>query len=253
MQDRYAGDIGDFAKFAVLRGLLGDTQFRLGLVWFLTAQATDPAGDGRHISYLHRSQDNDSLYRVGDPNLFDALGELVASGVRKVAAYPALNILPSDTIFYEDLLKFDEGSPPAARVRQREAWLQQAVSETASCHVVMFDPDNGLEVRSTKKHSIRGPKYVFFDELMPYVDRSQTIIVYQHANRSGTFKEQVLRRLVQLQSQMEPAAEPFAIIWRSISIRAFLVIPAEAHAADLRVRAKNLLAGPLGQHLEFCE
>ncbi len=253
MQDRYAGDIGDFAKFAVLRGLLHDTQLRLGLVWFLTAQATDPAGDGRHIRYLERSQSNDSLYRVGDRELFDALGELVSSGVRKVAAYPALNILPSDTIYYEDLLTFDERSTPAARVSHRDAWLQQAVSETASCHVVMFDPDNGLEVVSTKRHSIRGPKYVFFDELMPYVDRNQTIIVYQHANRSGTFEEQVSKRLVQLRTQMEPAAEPFAIIWRTISTRAFLVIPAESHAAELRARAKSLLAGPLGQHLELYE
>src|SRR3984885_6915053 len=53
MQNKYAGDIGDYVKFAILRTL--SPERRVGVAWWLFP-ASGPAGDGRHISYLKTPQ-----------------------------------------------------------------------------------------------------------------------------------------------------------------------------------------------------
>ena len=54
MQDRYAGDLGDFLKFGLLRWLAppgGPASPQLGVVWYLTANEKHN-GDGKYITYL---------------------------------------------------------------------------------------------------------------------------------------------------------------------------------------------------------
>ena len=66
MQDDYVGDIGDFAKYGLLRALtLGK---RLGVAWYRNHTAGAP-GDGRHREYLDRPDE----FRALDSDLFDAL------------------------------------------------------------------------------------------------------------------------------------------------------------------------------------
>ena len=250
MQDRYAGDIGDFAKFAVLRGLVGDSGLRLGLVWYLTSQRGDPAGDGRHTQYLDRNTRNEAVYRSCDPELYDCLADIVNGGKRSVAAFPTTTILPPDTVYFDAPLEFDLAASRSERAAIRTQWVRAAANETASCDVVMFDPDNGLEVRSAAKYTARGPKYVFFDELARYVARGQTVIVYQHANRSRRMIEQVSARLRELRQRLPLTAEPFGLVWRSVSSRAFLVAPAIKHENVIIERTKLLISGLLGRHLD---
>src|SRR5690348_3816657 len=53
MQDRYVGDVGDFAKYGLLRrltGRAGERKVRLGVVWCLFPDEAHN-NDGRHISY----------------------------------------------------------------------------------------------------------------------------------------------------------------------------------------------------------
>ena len=52
MQDRYAGDVGDFVKLGLLRAL--SPERRLGVAWYRFPDE-DHNGDGRHISYLEQS------------------------------------------------------------------------------------------------------------------------------------------------------------------------------------------------------
>src|SRR6266851_6371289 len=54
MQNRYVGDVGDFAKYALLRRLVGrptEEALRLGVVWCLFPDESHN-NDGRHVSYL---------------------------------------------------------------------------------------------------------------------------------------------------------------------------------------------------------
>jgi hypothetical protein len=59
MQNRYAGDVGDFMKFGLLRHLAappeaGGAGLSVGLNWYL-APDEDHNADGKHIAYLDPS------------------------------------------------------------------------------------------------------------------------------------------------------------------------------------------------------
>jgi hypothetical protein len=94
MQNRYAGDIGDFVKLGILRAL--SPGYRLGVAWLFPDE--EHKKDGRHICYL----DQPLQWRHFDPQLFDALGEIVSSSQRDVRALEAANIL-AYAIFFNDV------------------------------------------------------------------------------------------------------------------------------------------------------
>lgn len=66
MQDKYAGDVGDYVKLALLRSLSEDR--KLGVTWYLYPDERDKK-DGKHTGYLKEP----SKWRHLDPDLFDAL------------------------------------------------------------------------------------------------------------------------------------------------------------------------------------
>src|SRR5512140_547619 len=90
MQDRYAGDVGDFGKFAVLRALATDRA--LGVCWYRCSGAGEANNDGRHVAYL----DQPERYRALDPGAFDAMANVVRSE-RSLGALEACGLLPGAT------------------------------------------------------------------------------------------------------------------------------------------------------------
>jgi len=69
MQDRYAGDVGDFGKFGMLR-CIENTGLRVGVNWYLVGDESHN-NDGKHIGYLE-----DDKYRGCD----DAGGTALSVG-----------------------------------------------------------------------------------------------------------------------------------------------------------------------------
>ncbi len=52
MQDRYAGDAGDFGKLGMLRQIAG-AGLKVGINWYRTYKPQEHVkGDGKHIGYL---------------------------------------------------------------------------------------------------------------------------------------------------------------------------------------------------------
>lgn len=66
MQNRYVGDIGDFAKYSFLNAL--SVGKKVGIAWYLYPDECHNA-DGKHITYL--SEPN--LWRNKDMLVFDGL------------------------------------------------------------------------------------------------------------------------------------------------------------------------------------
>lgn len=120
VQNRYAGDIGDYLKLAILRAL--SRGYRLGIAWWLYPDESHN-GDGRHIGYLS----DPGRWRHFDPDLFDALAAIVASCQRDVQALETANILPG-AIFANEVIP--RGGKIAGRQRARCDWFE-SVRRTA--------------------------------------------------------------------------------------------------------------------------
>lgn len=146
-------------------------------------------------------------YRPTDPELYDKLKQLVADGDRSVQAVRKRNLLPPDTHFYEEPLTLShlpKGTTEAiaARHAHRQKWLAGALKATEGCALVFFDPDNGLEVQSVRTHHDKGPKFTFYDELKPFWDRGQSLVIYQHKNMHESAEAQITSRTQELQDRL---------------------------------------------------
>jgi len=237
------GDVGDFGKYGLLRALCAD-ELSLGVVWYLVPDE-EGTGDGGHIQYLEPTPQNLRRFRDCDPPLYDTLGEIVRSGRRSVRAVRERGVLPEGTAFCEEILSF-VGMPftgAAARERRldhRRAWVQGALEAVDGCDIVFADPDNGLEPRGLPRHRKKGPKFAYYDELAPYLERGQSLVIYQTRNRT-TLESQMQERLSEVNERL---GKSFALFHRPYAGRSFFVVPSEAHRETLRNRAWRLAQHP---------
>jgi hypothetical protein len=177
MQDRYAGDAGDFSKLGLLRALAPGATGAVGIVWYRVPDESHNA-DGKHVGYLKQPQ----TFRRCDPELFDALGPVVHGGARNVADLAA-RCVPG-------WVSVEEHVPAGAA---RKAWLARAVAAVEGCRLVCLDPDNGLAPPSVGPGARTAPKFVFEHEFAAFAATGATVVVYQHLHRIGNAETQALR------------------------------------------------------------
>lgn len=247
MQNRYVGDIGDFGKYHLLKSLCAGndnaSELSLGVVWYRVPDENHN-DDGKHIRYLEQTTSNLARFRSGNPALYDSLSEIIKAGKRDVSIIKEFNVLPKNTAFYATPLSY-EGMPnnsPAARndrIGYRKRWSSKALEATLGCDVVFVDPDNGLEVRSVKSHQKTGPKYTFFEELVPFVNRGQSLVIYHHLCRSGPAEVQVKERLDQLKEKLG-VDNIFALLYKRGTLRVFFIVPSSEHIELLKARGIRL-------------
>ena len=171
MQDRYAGDVGDFGKFALLRALCGGRS--LGVCWYRTDAAEEKNNDGRHLDYLRKSDRFEYL----DPEVFNGLKRFVESfrvdpRRRSVAHLEKLGLLPDRARFHKALCPTG-----AANSDQRRAWATGMTEAMDGAQLIFLDPDNGLETASPNHKS------VLFSELKSLRSPSRALLFYQHQTR----------------------------------------------------------------------
>ena len=200
MRDEFVGDIGDYGKYGLLRVLNRASAFRLGIVWMRTNTVATPSSR-KPFDYLARPVNGDGLLSACDPELYGILKSLVGAGRQTIANLEASHALPAGTTYFGDLLDF--GGMPAVgkkaaddRLLFRKEWFRSALNALQATELIFFDPDNGLEIPSVKRHRADGPKYVWYDELEPFFARGKSLIVYQHADRDRSGVEGVTKRRV---------------------------------------------------------
>jgi hypothetical protein len=243
MQDRYSGDVGDFAKFGLLRAL--GERMRVGLQYYLVPDESHNA-DGRHVDYLRHGE-----FRACDAALCEALERVVRSGNRIAAALRGA--MPAGTRFFESKLTF-AGVPARDRERLRRDWVSDGLQALADCELVCADPDNGLEISSARRCDPKGPKFAFYDELAHFLDRGQSLVVYQHVTREkGGASAQAQRRFREIARRLPHGDGAFALRFNRYSARLFFVVPAPAHANRLRQRARAMMLGPWRRCFELLE
>ena len=103
MQNRYVGDIGDYAKYSLLRAL--SRGCKLGVAWYLFPD--EDSGDGGHVGYLLRPD----KWCEPDPVKFYVLRKIVGPAfdlihnqqVRSVAAIEQSGLLGTSTGVWRDV------------------------------------------------------------------------------------------------------------------------------------------------------
>ena len=243
MQNRYVGDIGDFGKYALLRALVAD-DLSLGIVWCLNS-LEEGNSDGRLTQYLYNN-------RFGlaecDPLVFQTLKGVVERE-RTVRAIQESGIFPKSSFFDEEIMPGTLASRRPGvfeeRVRYRHSWHTGALNKTKEADLVFFDPDNGLNADPGKKRTKRAAKYIFIDEIVPFLLRGQSVIVYQHQTRQGALDAQVtkLRGLV---AKLAGIHHTFVVTYHRQQVRIYIILASRKHGQKLAKRKKGLLGGPLG-------
>lgn len=261
MQDRYAGDVGDFGKYGLLRHLLGrqpEGRMRIGVAWYLVPCETHNQ-DGKHLGYLR----DDGKFRPCDPELFDSLqglfGHVLSGGEgtpRTVAAIETNSILPNDPLFFSVPLSYEAGMPVQERLEVRRRWLDLALDSLAEADIVFLDPDNGIECSSVGRAAFKGPKYVFWDEIAKFgsASRGQSLVVYHHTNRRKATSEdvdssyeQVGELLGEFRKRL-PHLTTSAVLYTRGTRRAFFVAANEGHLDSLATGLDRLFETPWREH-----
>jgi hypothetical protein len=259
MRDNYVGDIGDFVKYGLLRALCASSgqenvpQLTLGVIWYLFPDL-EKNNDGQFLHYLKPHKK--SHYHACDPLLYESLERIILEDARSVGSIQERDILPSSTAFYEAPLTFTnmpKGTPQAIQKRMdyRKQWLQQAIETVKGYDIVFVDPDNGLEIDSVKRHENQGPKFVYFDELIPFVECQQTLVIYQHKNRSATVEEQIQKRMTQLQDKLGFSREIHAIYFKTSGGRIFFILPSSFHQQAIENRLITMADSEWGKHFMY--
>lgn len=186
------------------------------------ATSDDGGTDGRRRKYLEQP----AKYRNIDSSLFDQLGRLLDLPNPGMAAIENSRILEG-AVFHSDLLRDSLDS--------REAYFRRLYDSTPSNSLIFFDPDNGLEIKSTPKGRKNCSKFLFLDELQASADEDRTVIVYQHFGRvqRNPYTEAQLGRV----ESVLPGRRLFALAGSHI---AFLVAATPEHATALSQAAGHL-------------
>ena len=171
MQDRYAGDVGDYGKIGLLKCLQAHG-FTIGVNWYrVPVMDSEKKNDG-----TYKQQDGKYLVppqiRECDPQLADILTNIAQSKNRSVAEIQKADLVPG-AIYFDDFLTLE----------CRHEWHEKALKRFKDADLVFMDPDNGLLVKSVGKSSARSIKYVFYEEVKDFIDAGKSVLVYNHRCR----------------------------------------------------------------------
>ena len=239
MRHNFVNDIGDYAKYALLRALSAskDDAIQLGVIWYLTEHA-ERNGGGRKRQHLSR-HGWDRL----DPELLATMrrieGTIQHPSELHVSMIERSGILPHGTAYFSEAMPRPTGMA-WQRVTERTAWFERAQKAVADRDLIFLDPDNGLEVRSVPLTSPMAGKYATVQEITALLRTGAGVVLYQHGSRTSwpQQRQQVCARIT--------AAADRPVTIRSLrfgafGVRAFFCITASPRTTDAVTRGFDLL------------
>ncbi|MBI1803167.1 MAG: hypothetical protein HY033_12095 [Ignavibacteriae bacterium] len=242
MQDKYAGDVGDFGKFVLLRQLsqISSRQVRLAINWYRTDKVEQGSGDGRYTSYLDPSYSKSTKFSECDTTLFGILKRVVNNS-RSIHALEQSGILPSRTTFFSKPLPF-QAVHPSQRAVDRESWFRQSLSVFQTVDVGFLDPDNGIQTPKVKSTQTRSIKYALLNEIQTYLQACQLLIVYNHRDRTPS--DRYVQRFTQIRDHIDPSAQIKILRFKRFSVRDYVFFYKRSFAGEVHTLFRTLAAAP---------
>ncbi len=228
MQDRYAGDIGDFGKFGMLRALASEG-LSIGVNWYKFGTPT------RELAV------NDGMKLI--PAELASCDQVLADTLRAISINPSRSIKALEAAELVPGARYYSSTVP---VEGRLEWHERALSTLGGIDLVFLDPDNGLLVKSVGKRSAKSPKYTFYEEVTDYVARGQSVVVYNHRSRKkrGVYFNEIHDKLL---AAVPQAYRISAITFPKGSVRDYFAVSAcPEHEARIAAAFKSLFKGKWG-------
>ena len=228
MQDRYAGDIGDFGKLILLNLLstLGKHIGSLGVNWYYVKTELRPSSDGSHIGYLEPSHRRAEQFKACSPTLYDTLGRIVRSGHRSIHHLEQAGVLPPGTKTYGEALP-QQSFSSSNRMEKRMEWFQKSLASLLGSSIVFLDPDNGIQTPSLARREPRSVKYAFVDEIGTYHSSGATVITYNHRDRSPRAIYEA--KIGQLRRLSAHGSLLVVVRFKRISVRDYVILARPEH------------------------
>lgn len=214
MQDRYAGDIGDFGKIGLLKALQAQG-LSIGVNWYLV----EPMDTERKSDGTYKQEDGKYLIpeklQVCDTLLAEKLTKIAKSDHRSIRSLEQGNFILNARYYSEPV-----------SVAGREEWHKKALDLLNDLDIVFVDPDNGMLVKSVGKKSVKSVKYTFYEEVRDYVRRGQSVLIYNHRSRKQEtqYFHEICYKLQEATGITE--TDILKITFPKCSVRDYLAVPA---------------------------
>jgi hypothetical protein len=166
MKNQYFGDFGDYQKFSLLKMLRNVGGFKITVHWMKTRD--DGGTDGKRVTYLNNPKTWDSF----DKEIFEFISGHIHAKKRDLALY--------EKSLHADGITFVNDHIESA---QRRLELLDGIRSDKKSDLIFFDPDNGIEVKSTTQKTIH--KYVLWSDIQTAFSSGKSILVYQHFSRKN--------------------------------------------------------------------
>ena len=244
MQDRYAGDIGDYGKIALLRAIQAQG-LSVGVNWY----RVNPLESEKKADGSYKQEDGmylipEDLYAC-DRALAERLTRIAKSEGRNKRSIKALEnaaLIPGAK-YYSELIPF----------AGRAEWHARALKRLKGYDVVFVDPDNGLQVKSVGPKSSRSVKYTFYEEVRDYIRQGQSVLIYNHRCRKpeDRYFYEICNKLQEETGISE--SEILKITFRKCSVRDYFAVPATPEHREKLIAAfeqmEKSIWGPKGKYV----
>ena len=254
MQDRYVGDVGDFGKYGLLDFISSETKLKLGVNWCLTSptQKEIKSDDGKFYDYLLSGTKYETEGKVSkkyaqrikecDEQLYNKLQKIIIDWLDqgKNPEYRCMmriedgKILPTRTIFYSRSLN----------KTNRKEWLNNGIHSLSENELIFFDPDNGIADDGIYvKDEGKSPKHIYCKEIRDYFENGQSLVIYQHANRTRKFNEVLKDKKDNLIKNLGKINynQIICLRYKRGSARAFFIIMQQKHSDSIEKAVVNFL------------
>ena len=169
MKNQFFGDINDYRKYGLLQILSYEGKFRVAVCWMLTPN--DGSTQGEERSYL----DHRDPWENYDIPLYRALAKCPKNRAQRNVRYAEKKkLIPGARYFHDDLTDITS---------ERRSYFHCFFCFAAGADLIFFDPDVGLEIKSTalgKSRRKGSSKYLYKEELTESLKLGFSVLVYQH-------------------------------------------------------------------------
>ena len=219
MQDRYAGDIGDYGKLGLLRKM--SEKFSIGINWYNPGELDfERDKNGKFKQEDGKYRDFKSVKEFDD-KLASALETL--KGNHSIEMLEKLDLV-NNAVYHNKLVPRENA--------KRDKWHRAALKKLGECDIVFLDPDNGLLCNSVKTGSPLSVKYTYYSEVKDYLSQNKAVIIYNHRSRK---KEDVYFNEIIEKLRGGTGAERDliqVITFRSFSVRDYFIISKDEQTHD---------------------